>query len=612
LPAPAESAERSSAPAARQILLLGVWAGLVGGLGEGLLLLLATYGFHRLVFRGLDSLWMAPVSFAVLGTLTAVPLASLARSRVGRRWPGLPFFVLALLTLLNVSPDIPKVHALARLILLTGIAAATARQAAKHTGAVLRFVQMTLVPLLGLVVLLALGVRGGRWIQERRALAALPRAAPAAPNVLFLMLDTVRALDLSLYGYSRLTSPALDRLAARAVVFERAYAPSSWTLNSHASVFTGRRPFETGVGWTRPLDRSYPTLAEVLRARGYLTAGFSANSYYVTRESGLARGFVHFDDRLITPKTVLLGSSLAATLSTPIRKALHWYQPPEHKSAARLRAEVSGWLAEQPDNRPFFVFANFFDAHAPYLPPAPFDTAFIGRRIPWRERNLELDAPNAVTVQEAAVERAAYDQVVAAQDHQLGLLLDDLEVRGLLKNTLIVVTADHGEEFGEWGFLSHGNSLNPAALWVPLLVAFTGRLAAPMRIADQVSLLDLSATILGLAEPTRQSELPGFPLLRLGRPEIAERHSPSVAEMEYAPDTPAWFRHGAGPLRAVMLPGWHYARESGGRETLLDTATDPAGRRVDLNTPSARTIVRAAKAVLDSLGPATPVRSNDR
>jgi arylsulfatase A-like enzyme len=421
------------------------------------------------------------------------------------------------------------------------------------------------------------------------------------------MLDTVRALDLSLYGYSRLTSPALDRLAARAVVFERAYAPSSWTLNSHAAVFTGHRPFETGVGWTTPLDRRFPTLAEALRARGYTTAGFSANPYYVTREAGLARGFIHFDDRRIAPKTVLLASSLAATISTPIRKALHWYRTPEHKSAARLRGELSTWLTTQPTTRPFFVFANFFDAHAPYLPPAPFDTAFTGRRVPWAARKLDLTFPRAVTVQEAAVERDAYDQVVAAQDYQIGVLFEELEARGLLQNTLIIVTADHGEEFGEWGFLSHGNSLNPAALWVPLLLVLPGDRGAGTRIREPVSLLDLSATILTLADPTRQSELPGSSLVGEGVPRPAAQPTPLVAELEYAPDTPTWFQHSEGPLRAVTLPDWHYIRENDRREILLDIRSDPAGRRATLTQQPAQTALRIARAVLDSLIPAAPI-----
>jgi arylsulfatase A-like enzyme len=170
--------------------------------------------------------------------------------------------------------------------------------------------------------------------------------------------------------------------------------------------------------------------------------------------------------------------------------------------------------------------------------------------------------------------------------------------------------ADHGEEFGECGFLSHGNSLNPAALWVPLLLSIPGGVAAGTRVADPVSLLDLPATILRLTGSGEGRELPGVPLLRagVGEGQVYEHHSALVAEMEYAPDTPAWFQHAPGPLRAVTLAGWHYIREPDGRERLVDIRESHGGAVVDLNTPGARAIISAGRAVLDSLRPAALVR----
>jgi hypothetical protein len=206
--------------------LLGLWAGLVGGLGEGAAVQVARYGFHRYVFRRPDVLWMAPVSLAVLCGLAAIPLALGA----ARQWRGnrsaVAFFVFGLLALLNTTPEIPKIPSTARLILLAGIAAAASRFAATHQETVWCLVRASRVPVLALVVLLAIGAPGNRWLQERRALAALPAAAAGAPNVLLLILDTVRAMDLGIYGYARATSPALDRVGRRGVVFERVYAPA--------------------------------------------------------------------------------------------------------------------------------------------------------------------------------------------------------------------------------------------------------------------------------------------------------------------------------------------------------------------------------------------------
>ena len=108
--------------------------------------------------------------------------------------------------------------------------------------------------------------------------------------------DTVRADHLSLHGYGRPTTPNLERLAARGVRFNLAFSTSSWTLPSHASLFTGRWPHELRVDWTVPLGNDFPTLAEYLGAQGYDTAGFAANVDYCSRETGLARGFVHYED----------------------------------------------------------------------------------------------------------------------------------------------------------------------------------------------------------------------------------------------------------------------------------------------------------------------------
>ena len=122
---------------------------------------------------------------------------------------------------------------------------------------------------------------------------------PDAPNVLLIVLDTVRADHLSLYGYRRPTSPTLERLARRGVRFDEARATAPWTLPSHASLFTGRWPHELGVKWLTPWRGNDPTLAEYLGSRGYATAGFVANTLYCSYDSGLGRGFTRYDDYIL-------------------------------------------------------------------------------------------------------------------------------------------------------------------------------------------------------------------------------------------------------------------------------------------------------------------------
>ena len=150
--------------------------------------------------------------------------------------------------------------------------------------------------LVGAVLAIMLLTFGGRAWSEYRASAALPPAPADARNVLLIVWDTVRAGNLSLHGYGRRTSPNLERLAGRGVRFDQAFATAPWTLPSHSSLFTGRWPHELTADWRSPLDETYPTLAEYLAAHGYDTAGFVANLDYCSRETGLSRGFAHYED----------------------------------------------------------------------------------------------------------------------------------------------------------------------------------------------------------------------------------------------------------------------------------------------------------------------------
>lgn len=592
----------------RSLLRLALWAGMLGGLGEMVTVLIRKYLFHRYIFDTPEVAWMAPPSLAFLSVLVSLPLMLFVRSRFGERLPSLPYTVLAFLALVNATPAIPNVHPLARVLLLAGIAWQLGGWAARHAGAVERLSRRTVLPILVLVGFVAFGVQWRARIVEQRALASLAPAAAEAPNILLLILDTVRAMDLGLYGYGRATTPVLDQLGKRGVVFDRAYAPSSWTLATHASLFTGVSPSETGVDMITPLNRRLPTLAEVFRERGYATAGFVANLNYTSRESGLARGFARYEDFPVNLLSVVLGSSVARTLvSRRVRTRFGLLQIPVRKSAKDLRHDVLAWLDGRPADRPFFAFVNFWDAHAPYLPPPPFDSAFTGSRIRRKDRNpfLLTDAP--VTRAQAVPERDAYNQVIASQDREIGLFLAELEARGRLRNTLIVVTSDHGEEFGEHGLFDHGTSLNPAVLWVPLVLVYPGQLPEGVRVSEPVSLVDVAATALTLADPARPQEIPGSPLLRRGGSQPQGLPGMIVAEVEFTPGLSAWNPASRGPLRSLTLNGWHYVRDAQGGETLMDTRDDLAGRTVDPSLPAVRDVVRGLRAAFDSITRPGPV-----
>ena len=173
----------------------------------------------------------------------------------------------------------PRIFPEAWFVLALGIAFQLAPWLERHSTQLRRWLLWSLPALSGLVVVLAGSVFCGDWLKARREAG---RAVPPAdsPNVLLIVLDTVRADRLSLYGYPRPTTPVLERLAQRGIRFDRARATAPWTLASHASFFTGRWPHELGVQWHTPLRKDFPMLAEYLGTHGYATAGFVANVQY--------------------------------------------------------------------------------------------------------------------------------------------------------------------------------------------------------------------------------------------------------------------------------------------------------------------------------------------
>ena len=327
------------------------------------------------------------------------------------------------------------------------------------------------------------------------ALAALLGCgARPAVDVLIVTLDTTRVDHLSCYGYERETSPRLDRFAAGAVRFERAWSTSAWTLPAHASLFTGLYPATHGAQFdvrgrrlqkgfrARALDDRFTTLAELLAERGYRTAAFVGGPW-LERGFGALQGFGHIDDAVANPSG---------------------------RPGDELTDRALAWLGAAGGD-PLFLFVNYFDPHFPYEPPAGYDT-FPHARDPVPEGWLPAalgGAPVDGAVIDALVAR--YDGEIRFMDHQLGRLLDAWDARG--SESLVIVTSDHGESFGEGGFYLHNGSLGEEAIRVPLLIRYPdGRGAGtadetPVQLVDVVPIV---ATALGVeAPPDVQGVLPG-------------------------------------------------------------------------------------------------------
>ena len=273
--------------------------------------------------------------------------------------------------------------------------------------------------------------------------------------------------------------------------FECAWASAPWTLPSHASLFTGRWPHELAVEQLGCLDTKRPTLAEFLGKRGYNTAGFIANQFFCGHESGLSRGFDTYLDFPVNAIEVLRSSTLGWFLvqgTFRIRDELRWFLAPDRapglcldfsrKDASEINREFLGWLSKN-DQGAFFAFLNYFDTHDPYLTP-PGTAHRFGPALKTRGRvhhapRLAKGGRGSPDPESVSLARDAYDDCIASLDHALGELIGELRRRGKLDDTLLIITADHGEEFGEHGKFRHGVSLYEPEIHVPLLVRYPAR-----------------------------------------------------------------------------------------------------------------------------------------
>jgi arylsulfatase A-like enzyme len=457
-----------------------------------------------------------------------------------------------------------------------------------------------------------------------------PPAASGSPNVLLVVLDTVRADHLGLSGYDRATSPRLDARARRdGVVFTQARSTTPYTLGSHASLFTGHWAIQTSARTNAALDDRLPTLAEHLRDRGFATAAFMGNIFYGSAHYGLDRGFVQYVD---VPGNLTRRVSLRAVLAAPTlgRAAVERFErrtrtlvpmQKQRYDAGQIRRDALAWVDQTraaAPGRPFFLFVNLFDAHAPYtLPPeAPQTFARITpealdaklKALQRREEDGGQPGDDEATgrLREDAVShlRDLYDDGIVSIDRQLDGLLDDLDHRGLLDNTLVIITADHGEMLGEHGRIGHGNGVSRPVIHVPLIVLGPkmGGVAPKGRVVTApATIRDVPATIASMVNPRDSGAFPGETLERYWTGANSVESPLVLSEMEAMPWQPRrpQMPPAFGPMWCLTSPeGLAYQRQDhetlGRVEHLYDLRPDPGEER-DLAADA------ASRAQLESL-----------
>jgi arylsulfatase A-like enzyme len=625
------------------LLLLSAWCGLVAGVLEAGTIVLRKQVFDpdHLYKMSRHFVWLIPLSnlcvFLTLGLLGCGVI--LVWPRHGR-WL-FTRVLCAIAVLPSVLVAFPRIYGLAWLVVALGVAARLVPLIERNTRRFRPFIVVSFPAVVAVVASLGASLSAADWIKQERE-NARPLPPLGSPNILLIVMDTVAAGHLSLHGYDRATSTTLVELAERGIRFDSARAASSWTLPSHATMFTGRWLHELSVGWFTPLDRTHPTLAEVLGDRGYATAGFVANTSYCGADSGLARGFTHYQDFIFPELTALKMAVLVSRAldgfhvivyftedwlesagMRPYVQRLWQSLDSDRKGAAAVNREVLDWLTRraQPE-RPFFAFLNYFDAHFPYQlmprrlhrfgvePTDNYQRVLIQH---WFDIDKTTLSPDGL-----AFAVNAYDDCIADLDEQLGKLVDELDQRGVLERTWLIIASDHGESFGEHaGVFCHGTSLYETELHVPLLVIPPGGSTTKQAVKETVSLRDVAATIVELAGFGPGSPFPGDSLARFWkRASPPRRLSSDPALSELVPTEPHkrdyWgLAKQLSPLGAIKDEEWSYIRREGdAREELFHLRDDPKEQRNLAGDPAARTTLEQKRALLGRLtvGPLLPQR----
>jgi arylsulfatase A-like enzyme len=576
------------------LLIVAACIGLATGFTEAALLGVAKFQLGRILRVNPQAAWLAPVAYVLLFTVVTMIVVLVRRGRPSLR---AVIFLCAWLGGTGVLFTHQPLHQGAAILLAAGVATQAASLGGRFAHALRQLSRRLVLPAAALVPVLFLAVNVPAWQSAKQAEGSRTPATAGAPNVLLIIWDTVRAASLSAYGYARPTTPTLARLAAGGALFESAFSTAPWTTPAHASLFTGLYPAQTSVGWVAPLDDSPRTLAEVLSAAGYRTAGITANTFATSRESGLDRGFAHYDDfNVFSPGDLLLSMSLVRSVLTrheAWRHNLGIGAMPGHKPAIQVEREFLDWMDRAPE-RPFFAFLNYFDAHVPYLPPAPFDTMFG----PWLPgRNPHMFTGRQYTPRELQAEIDAYDGAIRFLDERLDSLLVTLDRRGVLQNTIVVVTADHGEEFGEHGVYTHGHSLYDAVLRVPLVIHYPARVPATTRVSSFTTIRDVPSTILELAG--LRDELPGQSLSRHWDSAGQAGADTVLAAVDQVSGNPPHYPVSKGDLTAVFADPLKLIRSTADPVELYDLRRDP-GERVNLaNDPQWRAARDSLLGILD-------------
>jgi arylsulfatase A-like enzyme len=596
----------------RSLLSISVWIGIIAGFGEGFGLLI----FQRINWRqwgrvmhvSKEILWISPVVDFCFFLLIGIAIAIVAR--LFRRMPAarVLVFLLIFLTAYDWLMLTGHFYRRAALLFSWGVAVAFGRWFRKHEPSALNMWRKSAPWVAAALALIILAIQGGKSISESFAVSRLPAAAPGSPNVLVIVVDTLRADHLSSYRYARPTSPNIDNVANKGVLFENAIAPSSWSLPSHASLATGRTVHEHGMGNVEPMPwlgwgksglNALPTLGEALQKHGYRTGAFSANRIYFTSNVGLGRGFIHFEDYFDGVGDSFLRTQFGREFArlymnrsqkSKITRAFRyvglgsWLDKDSEgsgdyggiygirKRADEVNRETLRWVAHE-QKRPFMAFLNYLDVHFAYGGPA-------GYPKPAWDRGTTIDE---------------YDTGIKYTDDFIGRLLHELDRLGVLKNTIVIITSDHGEALGDHGLSFHGAALYWDLVHVPLIISWPGHVPEGVRVEQPITNAAIANTVLSVIN-SKQNLFPGPTLSSLWRQSAPKTWPNPVSELPQTNTIVAADRAMQGKIpiatdgsmNSVISPQWQLIHHEKYGDEIYAWKTDPAESNNLINTPSGR------------------------
>ncbi|MGQ0764255.1 MAG: sulfatase [Gemmatimonadota bacterium] len=582
---------------ARDVLLLGITGALVAALGSVLIDQVPVRLMGRRSDPGADFVFLAPVGFLIIFLFPALPLAVGTRfvPFVGRIAP----FVFGALASWALLLFLESIHPIAILIMALGVGTQVHRWWVAVPGRGSRVAARIASACAAALFVVAAVTWAERWLTGARLSREQGPAPAEAPNVLLLILDTVRAANLSVYGYSRPTTPNLERLAGSGVAFEHAYSVSSWSAPAHASMMTGLWGSETRADYRRRMVDTVPTLAATLNRFGYATGAFMSNGDFAGRALGISRGFSTFEDWPFTIRHAVDGTTLTSTgfglmVLRAVRARKLWillnaFRNPDIRftgywfpkaGAEEVVPEFWKWRDQVSSERPWFAMLNFMDAHEPYTPKGSFTSAF-------GSGTSDLDR---------------YDRAIAWLDSIVGAMHSELSRRGEADRTVIVVTSDHGEQWGEHGLKGHRNSVYLPVMHVPLIFS-GGSVPAGVRFSPVVSMRDLAATILDLTGNSNH-RLRGTSLRHAWTSGSNEGVSPVILEATAGVNSPPTELIAPGTIRSMLDSSWHFIRYGDGREELFAWRSDSAELNNVITSAEGRAAAdRLLELIKSQLGP---------